>query len=648
MVASSESKPSTSPPSPTKPSTPPPSARIPAGDDDPHSELNILRREVRQLQASVRDSALQITVQQDEVLTLRKSLAAAEAEIEDLTSREASLRSQLQQQRLKRERVENTMSAAEALLASLHEMIQESPSTPPPPSPLSPASRLIPNFPPLANPSGTHDKLDLLLSKIDPSPQQSTSPTHTRASPVVMQPDEVSNITLQHSPVSENPSQQVQQVVDPDDHAQSQNSQPSRPRSASVTVTRPSISQPPANTRSLSQGSPLPSGLLLSAFGQQPVGPTAADTPAVVTAGVHDGEPLPSAMTAMVNVNMNLKATSLPTSVQSAQRYVHEGDIFTLSSTPDGNWLASGGDDKTVKVFDSTARQPTSIGGIPRSVTAVALFPEPSNPEFPMIYAGSGDGSVRCFKRGPGKRKLKWSLASVYPVHTQTVRQLLLSDASGFSNSPGLVLTCSTDRSIKISDIETSRRPFSVATPSAVLDVSSFGTSGDGVIVSAHKDGGVRLWSARDQEASVGGAKVHSKPVTSVACLEDGHGVVSLGRDNALRLSDRRMDLAVVKELDGGVETVSDWHRVAVSGKYVACGLGKTGHLGVWDGDSGKMVRKISSQAPNTDGDVLKLMARKMRSPSCVVVPHWTRTGLFVCAHQSDQISYWNSSYLDG
>lgn len=642
-------------------------------EDDPQSELNVLRREVRQLQASVRDSALQIASQQDELAELRRALAAAEVEVEEGLVREGNLRMQLDVQCLKRQQIESTMTAAEALVSSLREMIREGEN-----GNGDPAGEFEPvtteSYP--DNPytsrkeSGSlvtieQSKLDRILSSIEDNggdekleDEQQNETVHTEASSIG-KADSIGGVSSDAPPAA------VEQEEDasPGDTVQQPNPalHVERRRVLSHnpvrTPSHPGVSSPNANTQkrhsvpraSPSAAPPTPPepvqkpNLLMSAF-RPTQSVVDAPTSSIHSSSVTSSTPLP---TEVVLIAKSAGAPSpreaLPASISRAISDAHSGEVYALASSADCEWTVSGGDDKTVKVYDNTGRPYATIAENTRSVTALGIHPESGNQqsEAVLIYSGGSDGSVRAFRRHQ-RRRSKWALTTVLPVHAQAVRSILVTDKAGLGGSSNLILTCSTDRTIRMCDVEHSRRPFSVTSPSAVLDVASFGAAASGLIVSAHKDGGLRLWSGRDGNAMIGGAKIHSKGIVSVCCFSDGQSVLTLGRDNAMRLSDIRMNIGVVREMEGGVQTVSDWHRAAVNGRHVACGLGRPGHLGVWNVDTGKLVRRVSTQSSDPDVDVLDMVARKLRSPSCVVVPLWTASGHFVCGHRTRQVSFWN------
>ncbi|KAI0565865.1 Autophagy-related protein 16-1 [Gracilaria domingensis] len=636
----------------------PPSAsrRTIPPEDDPRSELNVLRREVRKLQAEVRDAAMQVAAQQDEIVSLREALSAAEAEAEDALSRESNLRVQLQAQRLHRQRIEGTMAAAEALVASLRDMITEQTFTQGPSfddAPKGPAS-------------SSENDLDLILSRIsDGADLKQTSDVSQLQSNVLSA--ENSGVDPEVISIDMNDLQPLSQTANEiGDTAPTTSS--GIPLIATSLTNRPaSFQEAPTNTEMNSQPSLVPtpgrhpqrhsmpvvptdsvsptpshatSNLLLSAFGQATNAPRQAST--IRSSGVHAADNLPPEVAplakgedAMFRVH---SPQSLPNTGCSRACSAHSGEIYAIASTLDGNWIASGGDDRVVNIYNSLGTSCASISESPRSITALQFHHsvEQNNAEFNVIFSGSSDGSIRSLKKHP-RRRGKWTLGAVFPVHTQAVRRMI------FTNSSSQVLSCSSDRTIKVSDIENAKRPFAATATSAVLDIDMF-ESRNGLVVSGHKDGCVRMWSLKDQSTCIGGSKLHTKGIVSVACLADGHGVVSLGRDNIIRLSDTRMNtVGAVREMDGMIDTVSDWHRLSVSGQHVSCGMGRQGDVGFWNADSGKLMRRITSQASASDADVIDMVTRKLRNPGSVVVPHWTPAGQFVCAHRMRQVSFWGA-----
>lgn len=649
-------------------------------DDDPQSELNILRREVRQLQGSVRDATMQVASQQDELIALRKTLTTAELEVEEGLVREANLRMQLEMQSLKRQKVESTMAAADALVSSLREMIVESEGGPAePPAPMQPAAvQTYPDNPfTMRKETGNlesveQSKLDRVLNSIsddnseqDFPPKQdsdlvgiedppsikpdcttdttSTEPDtnteeHAWASPGNTEPaaDPLQDIENRNSPVQTNLAEAVPAILRTRSQPiVSHRNDPEAKRDSPPRSPEPDSLPGPVKTKK--------PNLLLSAFG--PSYSSDARKPPVHSSRVQKGPPLPTEVaTVAKSEGVPSHRAFAPTSISLAVSDAHSGDIYALAMSSNG-WTVSGGDDKVIRVFDQAGMLYSSIPDSPRAITALALNQEATAQmaDSIVIFSGGSDGSVRTFRKQP-RRRAKWSISTVSPVHLQPVRKIVLSNQSGMQGPGNSILTCSTDRTIRMTDIERGTRTFSVTGPSAALDVAPFGAISGGLIVSGHRDGGLRLWSSRDGNAMIGGKKVHSKAIVSVSCLDDGQSILTLGRDNVMRLSDIRMNIATIREMDGYVDTVSDWHRAAVNGRHVVCGYGRPGYLGVWNVDTGRLVRRVSTQISERDADVLDMVARKLRNPGCVVMPVWTAAGQFACAHRTRQVSFWSCS----
>jgi WD40 repeat protein len=257
--------------------------------------------------------------------------------------------------------------------------------------------------------------------------------------------------------------------------------------------------------------------------------------------------------------------------------------LHAVVISPDGTWLATGGDHGTVQTWDPDGSARAAFTGHTDSVNAVAIAPDGT-----WLATGGIDGKVRTWDADGTAR-------AIFADHDGWVDAVAISPdgtwlASG--GEDGKVRTWDADSTAQV---ESTDRDSSMGAVAISLDGAWLATGGD--------DGKVRTWNA---DGTARADFFHSKPVAAVAISPDGSWLASASFYDGFRT----WDADGTKRAAIGNRDLIGLVTLAISPDGTWLATGSFEGVCTWDADGTKRA-VFSGRVPTLDGSLGEARRRR-------------------------------------
>lgn len=247
------------------------------------------------------------------------------------------------------------------------------------------------------------------------------------------------------------------------------------------------------------------------------------------------------------------------------QIHAHDGGCAAIVFGNSSSTLASGGQDKTIKIWDTdTGSLRRTLSGGLGSILDLAITSDNSS-----IIAASSSNNLYIWNADSGR------LNHTLKGHDDKVCAVDTSKVSRFH-----VVSAAYDHTIKVWDLHKGN---CINTITFHSNCSAICFSIDGqTICSGHVDGSLRLWNVQTGKL-LSEVAAHSLAVTSISLSRSGNMILTSGRDGLHNLFDLR-SLEVCSTLKAsGHRMASNWSRSCISPdeNYVAAGSAD-GSVYIW------------------------------------------------------------------
>ncbi len=262
----------------------------------------------------------------------------------------------------------------------------------------------------------------------------------------------------------------------------------------------------------------------------------------------------------------------------------HDNYVTSVSFSPVGAVLASGSRDKTIKLWGvNSGKLLNTLGGHTSGITSISFSPDGAK-----LASGSGDKTIKLWGVNSGK------LLNTLRGHTSTVYSIAFSSDGATLASGGRRILSKGDKTIKLWDVNSGKLLNTLSGHSSSVHSVSFSPDG-ATLASGSRDKTIKLWDVKRGKLLKTFSE-HTSTVSSVAFSPDGARLASSSWDKTIKLWDVKSGelIGTTDEYGAAVNSVS----FSPDGSKLVSGSSDK-RVEVWDLENNQLVYSFKNYTPN-------------------------------------------------